>query len=711
MRNRKEKMKKSLLKNSPKTKHNKKISLKTNLNLLTKLLTKKRNHKMENSSKQHIKSYLRKNNQKKVENYNKKEIEDQNNLLIFLFQNNFIEKKNKLISYHHGIKNLMINSYEIKKFIKFIHKIVEQNKKRKLNLFFERLMMLKLKENLKKKFLHICNQILVKNNLKKKKIGFQTLECFSLCFDIYNNLYRKNENDWKNGTLNILKEFDRRPKALFSIANKNPFYFKFLVFFKQINEIKKKREAFAFGLIKKLHEKKNLEEENLKKSKRNSKKNKYTKNNSRKSQIKRNFRGSKNSNYSNSENENELNTTDLRKNFNNNSQLEKRLTKSSKYSRKLQNKFKERKEPPNYLIEDSTDSNNNKEKEIRNNMKTGNEFKNEEYEEKIHNLKKKKNENEIICDEFENNFKKKSTKVNKYVENINNLNYARNHKNNFSNSEENFETKSNLKYKRILAKKINRKLKNNSEKYKNQNPESENYIIKTIVKEKKQKKKSSKMIFLILKEMILKRLKNSIFKIQNVKRKKKSEKILYAKVKILKRPIQYTMEVNQDDLRSMNIPIPNNQLRINKSQPNFFDNKTNKNFNSMSIFNPPNKKSLYDNFNHRFDSNPNMFRSQIQTNNYSQRNIQSYVPNLGSKRSFEMKTEIRPQNKTDGFLKSNKKIFLKKNNNNKSSSRNLILNSTKNFEPLFKKGVKNYSGEKFLKRCSQLRVKTENDKF
>ena len=225
------------------------------------------------------------------------------------------------------------------------------------------------------------------------------------------------------------------------------------------------------------------------------------------------------------------------------------------------------------------------------------------------------------------------------------------------------------------------------------------------------------MIFLILKEMVLKRNKNSFFKIQKVKRVKKTEKILYAKVKLLKRPIQYTMEVNQDDLRSMNIPIPNNQLRINKSQPNFFE-KSNNHYNSMS-FMPPYKNS-YENINVSNKFDPGMFRSQIHGNNFTQRQeissynsnmgnkrqISSYIPNMGTKRSFEM-------NRKDLFLRSNKRIFLKKNKNNntKSSHKNLIFSSTKNFAPINKKNNKDYSGQKFLNRFSQVRMKTENDKY
>ena len=78
----------------------------------------------------------------------------------------------------------------------------------------------------------------------------------------------------------------------------------------------------------------------------------------------------------------------------------------------------------------------------------------------------------------------------------------------------------------------------------------------------KKKKKGSKIIFFILKDIIQKRLKNSFFYIFNAKRQKKSEKIIYAKVQLLKRPIQYKIDVNEDDLRSMNIPIPNGNLRI-----------------------------------------------------------------------------------------------------------------------------------------------------
>ena len=699
MRKKPNKIRKSLKTNSQD--QNNKLNLITNLNLLTKLLTKKKNYNLENSSKQEIKSYLGTIHNKKIENLKEKEIliKDESYLLKFLFDCDFIKQKNEIISYHHGIKNLKINLYDIKRFIKFIHKIFEKNKKRKYNMFFERLMMLKLKENLKINFLNNLNQIILKKSLNIKKKGLQNIKSYSLVFDIYNEIYDENEYQWKKGVMNILKDFDRRPKTLFSIANKNPFYFKFLVFFKQIDLMKKKREKVAFDLLKKLNEnKKKLEEvkssRRSQRSLRQSQKKIFSK---RKNQLNKinQQNNLENSDYTNSLDTKEKTNTQYNKNIDEEENLDKRLTKSYKYIRKFKNN--QREEPPNHLIEENSEDEDLN--DIKDNkkyvMNTQEEFGNEEYVEYIQ--RNKNRGNNISNEEFQspNNFtfQKKVNKLNGgYEENFNNMNYRINPR-----DEDVSVSKQNFRYKRTIAKRINKE-----------------YLVK---KTQKEKKKSSKMIFLILKEMVLKRNKNSFFKIQKVKRVKKTEKILYAKVKLLKRPIQYTMEVNQDDLRSMNIPIPNNQLRINKSQPNFFE-KSNNHYNSMS-FMPPYKNS-YENINVSNKFDPGMFRSQIHGNNFTQRQeissynsnmgnkrqISSYIPNMGTKRSFEM-------NRKDLFLRSNKRIFLKKNKNNntKSSHKNLIFSSTKNFASINKKNNKDYSGQKFLNRFSQVRMKTENDKY
>jgi hypothetical protein len=495
------KIKKEDLRKESKKNNKKSMLTKTNIDLLTKLINKKRNTNLEFETKESIKFELQKNHLKNFPIEKKIVLSKENISDIFLFKVQYCETKNKLLDQNHGYIKLSLFLKNAKKGFLSLHLIVSKMKQKRYDAFFTNLFFQKVQKKSKDNFLQCFRKICDEKIIENRKKAFLELKSFSITFDLYNNLYHKIEFNWKKGVFKILEDFENRPKLLFSIAQKNPFYFKFLVFFKLMKKLINSKQKLAFELMKLFWS------------------------NNRKQML-----------VSESEN------LDFGKKFEN-----KRISyfsvKSFEKQKSLQIKNKSS-QAPEYLLEDTKSKFSEK------------EFKN--INEKEENFKIS---NQAIYISQENEFltfKNKNNKIRAlYGENIDSSNKQEEERktklNIIENSSENLNQKKTFNYKEIIA----RRYKKNSLQPIPQKIEiSEEILIK--------KKNSSKIIFLILKDMINKRLKSALFFISNVKRTVKSEKIIYAKVQMLKRPIQYKIDVNEDDLKSMNIPFPSNTSNLLK---------------------------------------------------------------------------------------------------------------------------------------------------